>query len=122
MSLSKGYKRYIKSEKWFGIRDKVLKRDNYQCQYCKAVGVTLHVHHLTYDNFMHERLKDLTTCCKPCHNILDKIRKTLKKITESQRAKKDAVLDFYGYPHKMKKDREVLRGLLITLENLEEGR
>lgn len=122
MGLSKGYKRYMKSEKWFEKREYVLKRDNYQCQYCKAVGVTLHVHHLNYDNFMHEKLKDLVTCCKPCHNILDKIRKILKAIPENKSKEKDAVLDFYGYPHGMPHDREVLKGLLITLKNLKGGR
>lgn len=122
MALSKGYHRYMKSDKWFSKRSKILKRDNYQCQYCPAVGTELHVHHLTYKRFMREKNKDLVTACPACHNLLDKIRKTIKNLPDLKQAELDAIKDFYGYPHDMPKDREVLRGFLITLENLEKGR
>lgn len=64
----KPYKEFLKSKYWKNVRSIILKRDSYLCQNCKS-SKNLHVHHLTYDNHFreHEKLNDLVTLCKSCH-------------------------------------------------------
>ncbi|MFW6027113.1 MAG: hypothetical protein ACOCRX_12330, partial [Candidatus Woesearchaeota archaeon] len=61
---------------------------------------------------------DLVTCCIPCHNHLDDIRVLIKDI-KNQSAKKckqvDKILEDYGYPFEMERNREYLKGLKKTL-------
>jgi len=118
MALSSAYRRYMKSEKWFNLREKRMELDNYQCQFCNGVGKTLEVHHLTYDNFMDENLEDLVTTCVNCHKYLDRIRKIIKHFESAYPEKIDAVIKFYGYPHDMPQNREVLKGMLKSLKQL----
>lgn len=63
------YNKYLKSKKWNGKRISVLKRDNYTCRDCGTKKALLDVHHITYDNIFCERLSDLKTLCRKCHNI-----------------------------------------------------
>lgn len=61
---------YIRSKEWKAKRLLVLARDNNQCQQCGSDGNgrSLHVHHLTYDNFKNEPLEDLVALCGHCHS------------------------------------------------------
>jgi hypothetical protein len=63
------YQAYLKSEKWYAIRLKVLSRDDYTCQHChcKVTSYTANVHHKTYIRLGDEKLSDLITLCIPCH-------------------------------------------------------
>lgn len=63
-----GYEKFLKSEYWLGVRQEVLKRDEFKCQCCDAKE-SLQVHHLTYENYgkEHEHLEDLITLCDDCH-------------------------------------------------------
>jgi len=63
------YQDYLKSEKWYAIRLKVLTRDDYTCQHChfKVTSYTANVHHKTYARLGDEELSDLITLCIPCH-------------------------------------------------------
>ncbi len=53
------------------------KQAAYRCAHCGYGGyssATLEVHHLTYENFGRENMKDLVVLCKPCHELADKKR------------------------------------------------
>lgn len=66
----KEHAKYTRSKTWKDKRELVLARDNYRCQYCDSDGdgKSLHVHHLTYNNFKNEPLEDLITLCGHCHS------------------------------------------------------
>lgn len=56
--------------KW---KDSVLLHDQLICRRCNKhadmVG-TMDVHHVTYENFGHEKRKDGILLCRPCHEIV----------------------------------------------------
>ena len=60
------YSEYLLSEKWYEIRKKVLKRDNYTCQGCLEKEAE-EVHHKNYTHLFDELLFDLISVCKSCH-------------------------------------------------------
>lgn len=66
------YKRPLTKE----IKERILKRDNYTCQRCKAKDKVLIVHHLQYDLFDGQTVPDraLVTLCKPCHSLFHRIQ------------------------------------------------
>ena len=59
-------KKYLRSPEYRAKRIIVLKRDNYTCRGC---GTTeqLEVHHTTYKRLGNEKLTDLVTVCRNCH-------------------------------------------------------
>lgn len=67
-------KDFYTSKRWLKKRDMILRRDNYQCQYCKrygrAVPATV-VHHIRhYDEHPELALisSNLISLCSACHN------------------------------------------------------
>jgi 5-methylcytosine-specific restriction endonuclease McrA len=71
-SKTKGWNRY--GDDWRKIRERINKRDNYQCQLCGKFDCRLEVHHkipfgITKDN-SDENL--ITLCCK-CHRTVDNL-------------------------------------------------
>lgn len=68
------YARYIqKSKKWQRKRRQRLELDNYTCQNRKCGShENLTVHHLTYERLYNERMEDLQTLCRPCHEDEEK--------------------------------------------------
>lgn len=64
--LSQEYHDYMQSDRWQQKRKLVLARDKYTCQRCGRKGYD--VHHMTYKRFGDERLTDLETLCRSCHN------------------------------------------------------
>ena len=65
------YLRYIESEKWFILKNRIKKRDKNKCTKCNS-NLNLHVHHITYDNLFNEKDKDLITLCSECHKDFHK--------------------------------------------------
>jgi len=65
------YRYYLQSEAWQNKRRKVLFRDGRQCQHCGSRD-ELEIHHLHYRNLGHEKLADLMTLCKTCHQQIHK--------------------------------------------------
>lgn len=63
------YQNYLKSPQWKEIRERVMRRDGYVCQYCGAEKATS-VHHWRYDNIFAPRMAELTSLCWPCHKSL----------------------------------------------------
>lgn len=63
------YETYLRSPKWFAIRDMVLLRDGNKCTIC-GESKRLNVHHKTYAHIFNEgnNLEDLQTLCISCHD------------------------------------------------------
>lgn len=60
------YVAYLKTPEWAQIRKMALDRDGNQCTKCGS-RERLQAHHLTYARRGYEKLKDLQTLCKTCH-------------------------------------------------------
>lgn len=67
-------KGFYKSKKWEDKRDRILRRDGYQCQYCKRYGRRrggAHVHHINPVEYYPELAFadwNLICLCRDCHN------------------------------------------------------
>jgi hypothetical protein len=62
----KEYLKYLASDEWKVIREKVLLRENHICEGC-GVNKATEVHHLTYVRMKEELLFDLKAVCRDCH-------------------------------------------------------
>lgn len=62
------YTRYISSDAWREKRKRRLSIDRYRCANCGS-RESLQVHHLSYARLGHERMSDLVTLCRGCHNL-----------------------------------------------------
>lgn len=60
---------YLFSEAWRRTRESAILAAGHQCQKCGArgPGVTLDVHHLTYERLGDELAADLIVLCRGCH-------------------------------------------------------
>ncbi len=68
------YNEYLNTPKWKKIKKEAHVRDEGKCQMCKH-NVWLSqsdCHHLHYRNFKFEKLEDVVTTCKFCHDQLHK--------------------------------------------------
>lgn len=63
------YNEYMQSDAWEKLRKRVFKRDGHKCKLCGGAEV-LQCHHLTYKRFGKEKLSDLMTLCKDCHELI----------------------------------------------------
>jgi hypothetical protein len=65
------YQEFLNSKYWGDVRQKVLKRDNFQCVVCHTKK-NLRIHHMEYRHhgYEHRFLNDLTTVCNDCHKIV----------------------------------------------------
>lgn len=57
---------YLKSPHWYAVRAQKIKEAGGKCEDCGAGG-RLDVHHESYKNLGHERMKDLRVNCRKCH-------------------------------------------------------
>lgn len=60
------YNFYLLSSEWRILREAILIRDKYICQFCKQAEAT-EVHHLTYENLGNESPNELISTCNICH-------------------------------------------------------
>lgn len=70
--LNSNYGRYtthLQSFYWKKIRAQALSRDRNLCQSCKK-SAAQDVHHLTYRNLGQEKVEDLLSLCRRCHEIM----------------------------------------------------
>lgn len=58
---------YLKSAEWKRKRYVVLKRDNWQCEYCGARATQVHHKRYAKKNIGKEPIKWLVSICKTCH-------------------------------------------------------
>jgi hypothetical protein len=70
----KKYHDYLKSPQWKKKRRLVLERDGRICQIC-FVEKAVDVHHMTYVRIFKERLTDLKSVCRKCHEAIHGIGK-----------------------------------------------
>jgi predicted RNA-binding Zn-ribbon protein involved in translation (DUF1610 family) len=55
------------TQEWAVLKRQVHRRDGYRCRLCGRRDGQLHVHHRTYATYAVERLEDLITLCRSCH-------------------------------------------------------
>lgn len=60
------YEAHLKTPKWRKLRLEVFKRDGYKCLEC-STKYNLQAHHLTYDDIGDEKIEQLITLCRKCH-------------------------------------------------------
>ncbi|WP_264653822.1 HNH endonuclease [Lactococcus lactis] len=80
--------KFYHSGDWRSVRKQVLKRDNYECQWCKAEGRVIttknavleidHIKELQYYPELALTLSNLRTLCHDCHNKRHNRRKEKK--------------------------------------------
>ena len=63
------YYQYLRTKTWREKANERLKRDGYQCVLCRSAK-NLSVHHITYENIGFEKMDDLISVCKGCHEKL----------------------------------------------------
>lgn len=98
------YQKYLKSEYWQGIREQVYECDSHRCRLCNSEK-DLHVHHRTYEFLEDEKLEELITLCKRCHNIFHKANPQLnystyiqhKEWEEQRRQEEKEIIDIWFY-------------------------
>lgn len=61
------YNEYLTTPEWHDLRIKIINRDKNLCQECFSKKAN-EVHHLHYRNVFKEKLEDLISVCKDCHN------------------------------------------------------
>lgn len=78
---------------WQATRRRILERDGYTCQVCKAKvgkgGRRAHVHHLL--GRKHGRDFDLTTLCATCHDVVSLLAGNAKALVENPNALQTAI-------------------------------
>lgn len=62
------YGEYLQTDHWQRIRTGALRRAGYRCATCNASGVTLDVHHRTYERRGQEYASDVIALCRQCHS------------------------------------------------------
>jgi 5-methylcytosine-specific restriction endonuclease McrA len=58
------------TREWKVLKKRIHRRDRYRCRLCNRNKVPLHVHHRTYTTYAEERLEDLLTLCRGCHEYV----------------------------------------------------
>lgn len=64
------YRKYIRHNDWKVKRNRRMKKDDGLCQMCLLGGrerEATEVHHRTYKRIFHERMADLVSLCRSCH-------------------------------------------------------
>jgi hypothetical protein len=65
--IDQNYVDYMASPEWKSLRKRILSTRN-KCEKCGASDCELHLHHLTYENFKHEKDEDMQVLCYDCHS------------------------------------------------------
>lgn len=80
------YYQYLRTKTWREKANERLKRDGYQCVLCGSAK-NLSVHHITYENIGFEKMDDLISVCKGCHEKLhehDSIRASASGVADKR--------------------------------------
>jgi 5-methylcytosine-specific restriction endonuclease McrA len=76
------YYEYLKSSEWKEKKKKFYSSGYFKkgifCMCCKAKDKPLEVHHKTYKRLFKERLSDLFSACRECHQNIHNLHKTRK--------------------------------------------
>lgn len=90
------YQKYIKSKPFKELKEKILERDNYKCQFCGRTleeiadnkKITLQAHHNSYENLGKcngEEMNDIITLCSVCHNACHKAKSNLRRFSDKSK-------------------------------------
>lgn len=87
----KAYQKYLRSDVFKTLKQRMLERDNYTCCCCKRsieeiadTKLTLQAHHRSYDNLGEggdKELGDLITLCCVCHKAIHSAPSNFKRFT-----------------------------------------
>jgi 5-methylcytosine-specific restriction endonuclease McrA len=82
------YLQHLESPYWRAVRKVAIARDGGKCVLCNKPD-DLVVHHRTYAHVFHEmeHLGDLTTLCRPCHEMFHKEKSKARKANRKPRSK-----------------------------------
>lgn len=69
------YAAHMASTEWAQRRDSYFHRYGWKCQACGATE-DMHLHHRTYERFMHELDKDLVGLCSTCHKWVHQLHRS----------------------------------------------
>ena len=61
------YEHRRQTREWKVLKRQIHRRDRYRCRFCNRNNGPLHIHHRTYTTYAEERLEDLLTLCRGCH-------------------------------------------------------
>jgi Pyruvate/2-oxoacid:ferredoxin oxidoreductase delta subunit len=61
------YEHRRQTREWKVLKRQIHRRDRYRCRICNRNNVQLHIHHRTYTSYAEERLEDLLSLCRGCH-------------------------------------------------------
>ena len=77
---------HLESPYWRAVRKIVKQRDGEKCVLCNKAD-NLVVHHRTYAHVFHEmeHLGDLTTLCRPCHELFHREKAKSRKVNRKPR-------------------------------------
>lgn len=81
------YSEKLKSPQWQKKRLEILNRDDFSCQSCGDIELSLHVHHTKYkantDPWEYEN-DSLITLCENCHTEVTWLKKDIKRIIDEE--------------------------------------
>ena len=68
--MSSKYRKYIQSKEWKTFRQHAIEAAEHKCQMCSDPAHRFELHHLNYDNWGKEELKDVLVLCHNGHKEL----------------------------------------------------
>lgn len=77
------YQEYLKSDEWNKIKQNVLEKANFKCEYCGNDAYA--VHHIKYPKDKKEIFDNLVAVCRRCHSLNHGIHSEIKKLEKSER-------------------------------------
>lgn len=92
------YAKYINSLEWQNRPERLqaIQRDCGRCVLCNS-SEDLEVHHRTYENFGNEKLEDLYTFCRQCHEIVtDALRRRKYEAVQPVEVADSKILKYEG--------------------------
>jgi len=97
------HERRPRKPRWWGaVRQRVLKRDNFECQMCHQKDTRLDIHHINslFSGGTHQ-IGNLIALCRPCHRKLQSLDNKPKEVEKVNRyrATKSCKLGPLTNPH-----------------------
>jgi hypothetical protein len=111
------YYKYIQTQAWEETRQKVFRRDGFRCVICNEAK-DLNVHHITYENLGAEKVSDLVTLCRDCHEHIHSGQPYEGWTYQCREAIQRKILLLFHMTPADSSQRERLRNILIELEEI----
>ena len=111
------YYKYIKTQAWEEMRQKVFRRDGYKCVICNEAK-DLNVHHITYENLGAEKVSDLVTLCRNCHENIHSGQSYRGWTYHSREAIQQKILLLLHMTPTDSPENKRLRNILIEVEEI----